>query len=294
MTEAGLYTLTKIVAGGLSAVMTGPLGTTDLPDVDLAAQIAGNASGYAARVLDQEGGSLGYAGLGSGYSPSPLQLPDQFIQALLSVEDAHFGNHPGVDPVAVTSAAIDTALGHPRGGSTLTQQVVKNSVTGAELSLDRKVREAILAVRAQASMPAEKIIQGYLANAWFGRGQHGAAGASLAWFGKDWSEISLPEAALLAGLLKGPAYYDPIAHPERATTRRDVVLRMMQARGMISGEDYAVATSMPLGVIPEEEAKTIMDALPRWTASGIDRDFREFGLMNRSDIAEGDLEIVAT
>ena len=294
MPEAGLYVLTKVIAGGLSAVTTGPFGTIDLPDVDLSAKIAGNTAGYAAAVSDASGEMLGHAGLGSGYSPSPFQLPDRFIQALLSIEDTRYGRHPGVDPMAVGSAAIDTISGRRRGGSTLTQQVVKNAITGPELSLDRKIREAILAIRAHQALPHDRILQGYLANAWFGRGQHGAAGAALAWFGKDWSEIELHEAAFLAGLLKGPSYYDPVAHPERATARRNTVLARMRDSGMITETDYAVAISLPLEVIPDEEADALLEALPRWIATGIDADFARYGLTNRSDIAAGGLEVVTT
>ena len=252
MSDIGLYALTKVFAGTLSAVMTGPLGNTDLPDVDLKAAIAGNTTGYSAQVYGPDGTELGFTGQGTGASPSVMDLPDRFIQALLSVEDARFGAHPGVDPVAVAAASIDTLRGNRRGGSTLTQQVVKNAITGSDQTVDRKVREAILAVRAQDTLEPDQIIQGYLANAWFGRGQDGAMGAARAWFGKEWADIDLHEAAFLAGILKGPAYYDPVKHPERARARRDTVLQMMRARDMITDEEMALALAMDLEVISAE------------------------------------------
>jgi penicillin-binding protein 1A len=294
MSDIGLYALTKVFAGALSAVTTGPLGSTDLPDVDLSAAISGNTTGYSAQVYGPDGTSLGFSGQGSGASPSVMDLPDRFIQALLSVEDARFGSHPGVDPVAVAAAAVDTLRGNRRGGSTLTQQVVKNAITGSDQTMDRKVREAILAVRVQDSLPPERIIQGYLANAWFGRGQDGAMGAARAWFGKEWADIELHEAAFLAGILKGPAYYDPVKYPDRARGRRDTVLRMMRARDMITDEEMAVAISMPLDVISTERSDTIMGSLPRWTASGIHEDMSRYGLTSRSDIASGILDITTT
>jgi len=294
MSDIGLYALTKVFAGALSAVMTGPLGSTDLPDVDLKAAIVGNTTGYSAQVYGPDGTELGFTGHGTGASPSVLDLPDRFIQALLSVEDARFGAHPGVDPVAVAAASIDTLRGNRRGGSTLTQQVVKNAITGSDQTVDRKVREAILAVRAQDTIEPDQIIQGYLANAWFGRGQDGAMGAARAWFGKEWADIDLHEAAFLAGILKGPAYYDPVKHPERARARRDTVLQMMRARDMITDEEMALALAMDLEVISAEQSDELMGSLARWTASGIEEDMSRYGLTNRSDIASGILEITTT
>lgn len=294
MSEPGLYALTKVIAGGLSAVLTGPLGSADLPEVDLRDALGGTQSSYAAEIIAPDGERLGWAGHDRPGSPDIHDLPEDFIFALLSIEDAHYGLHPGVDPVAVASAGIDTLRGNRRGGSTITQQLVKNAVTGADLTIERKIHEGILAVRAQHAFPPDELLQAYLAKAWFGRGQKGAAGAALAWFGKPWDEIQLHEAAFLAGLLKGPAYYDPISNPERAKARRDLVIAMMHARKMISTTDMAVAQSLPLEVIPEEEAERIFDQVPHWVSSGIAADLDRYGLMNRSDISSGQVEITTT
>lgn len=294
MAEPGLYALVKILAGGMSATLTGPLGPVDLPDLDLAAKIAANRHGYIAEVLTEKQESLGYAGQDRASSPRVQDLPDRFIQALLSIEDARFGAHPGVDPMATAKAILDTVGGNPRGGSTITQQVVKNGVTGGDVSIDRKVREAILAVRAQEGMPEDVILEGYLGNAWFGRGQSGATGASLAWFGKPWSEVSLSEAAFLAGLLKGPAYYDPTKHPERAKGRRDLVLQAMFDRRMIDADTRDAAIAEPLIVISNEDNKMLMSPVPTWVETGVAYDVARYDIMKQSGMRSGDVRITTT
>lgn len=294
MAEPGLYALTKVIIGGLSAVMTGPMGTTDIHEVDLRQKLNGLQSSYAAEIYSADGTDLGWAGHDRPGSPRITDLPEMFIYALLSVEDARYGLHPGVDPIAVAQAGIDTLQGAPRGGSTLTQQLIKNAVTGPEVTLDRKIREAIIAVRAQAAFTPREILQAYLANAWFGRGQQGAAGAALAWFGKTWDDIEIHEAAFLAGILKGPGYYDPILYPERAKARRDIVIAMMQERDMINVIDMTIAQSLPLKVITEDASRALFNQVPHWISVGIAADLKHYDLMSRSDISSGKLQITTT
>lgn len=294
MSDYGLYALTKIMAGGLSAIMTGPLGAIDLADTDLSSAISGGGIGYTAAIEDRAGRPMGYIGQSGGRSPRIRDLPDTFIQALISVEDTRFGEHPGVDPVAVVSAAVDSLRGNTRGGSTLTQQLVKNAITGSDQTLDRKAREAILAIRVAAAYPSDRILQGYLSNVWFGRGQHGASGAALAWFGKPWSDISLPEAAFLAGILKGPAYYDPMKYPERAKARRDTVLDMMLDRGMISDEEHRAAKITELVVISEEDRPQTEEGLSLWAEKAVLRGMDEEHLTESSLLAGRDVSIVTT
>jgi penicillin-binding protein 1A len=294
MSDVGLYALTKIVVGGLSAFMTGPLGSIDIPDVDIQRDIIERPTGYSAQVVDHTGAGLGYAGHGKGTSPAIADLPDHFIQALLSVEDARFGAHPGIDPMAVASAGIDTLRGYRRGGSTITQQLVKNSVTGDDLTFERKIKEAIVSVRMSEAYDPAVILQAYLANVWFGRGQEGVSGASMAWFGKPWADIELHEAAFLAGILKGPAYYDPVKYPERATQRRNVVLDMMLERRMITAEECAEAKEHPLSVIPAADSNALLDSLSPWIASAVQSDFNRYDILSSSTRVSGDMVIQTT
>lgn len=294
MSEIGLYTLTKVIAGGLSAFLTGPLGTMDIPPVDLQRDVIGRPAGYSAEVIDRRGTNLGYSGHQKHSSPKVSDLPPSFIQALLSVEDARFGAHPGVDPISVASAAVDTLRGNQRGGSTITQQLVKNSVTGNDVTVSRKVKEAILSVRISESQSSSDILQAYLANVWFGRGQEGASGASLAWFGKPWGDIELHEAAFLAGILKGPAHYDPEKHPERAVVRRNIVLDMMFARKMISEKQRDHAKSMPISTISSIEAQKLLGRIPSWVASSVDNDISRFDILRGADVFSGDMTVYTT
>ena len=294
MSEPGLYALTKIITAGISAVITGPIGSTDLPDIELRDALGGTKSSYAAIIKSPDNTIMGWAGHDRPGSPQIHDLPVDFIEALLSMEDARYGFHPGIDPVAIVSAIIDNLNGKRRGGSTITQQLVKNAITGADLTINRKIREAILAVRVQAAYPPEEILRAYLAKAWFGRGQKGAAGAALAWFGKPWNEIKIHEAAFLVGLLKGPAYYDPVIYPERALQRRNLVLAGMHKDEKITATDMAVAQALPLDVISNAETRTLFKQVPHWISSGISADLTRHGMMHRSDISSGKPEITTT
>ena len=294
MSDPGLYALTKIIAGGMSAVLTGPLGTTDLPELDLHRALDNTRPAHMAKISAPDGQGLGWAGFPKTGSPGIDGLPDYFIAAVLAIEDHRYGLHPGVDPMAILSAGIDTLRGNPRGGSTLTQQLIKNTITGPVPTLDRKIREAILAVRAQFAWSSGEILHAYLANVWFGRGARGAASAALAWFGKPWDQIQMHEAAYLAGLLNGPAHHDPEKHPGRGIARRNLVISRMHDHGMITEIDKSVAMALPLDVISEREARALLDDMPGWISSGIAADLDRYGLMNRSDIASGTLEITTT
>ena len=294
MVEPGLYALTKIIAGGLSAVLTGPLGSTDLPDINLRDALLDTGHTPMIAINAQDGASLGWAVPSEFGSPALDTLPVHFTEALLAIEDHRYGLHPGVDPLAVLSAGIDTLKGNPRGGSTLTQQLIKNAITGPAPTLDRKIREAILAIRAQSAWSSEDILHAYLANVWFGRGAKGASAAALVWFGKPWNEIDLHESAYLAGLLKGPAHHDPANHPERAMARRNLVISAMHDHAMISATDKAVAMTLPIDVIPEQKARALFDNVPRWISSGIAADLERYKLMDRSDLVSGPIRITTT
>lgn len=264
MADAGLFAFTRAIIGGVTAVATGPAGVTDLPDIDIATQLAGNGPGIVTEIRNQPQAGTVFL---SNRRNTPLEaLPDTFLQAVLATEDARFGSHPGVDPVAVVSAAIDTLRGDLRGGSTVTQQLVKNAVTGPSRTLERKLIEAAIALRATQASSSERILEGYFSHAWFGRGEVGAAGAARAWFDKPWSEITLPEAAFLAALLKGPAHYDPLRFPERALERRNYVLDRMHEEGLITQEEMESAKATPLEVAPQSDPAQNRDP---WMVSAI-------------------------
>ncbi|MXX91317.1 MAG: hypothetical protein F4213_06455 [Boseongicola sp. SB0677_bin_26] len=263
--EPGLHVMLQVAGAALSAVLTGPLGNIDIPDASIDA-VAAQHPFEAVEVLQETEAGKRRLGWISSDTVGRLNLPDHFIDALIATEDIRLGLHPGVDPVALVSAAWDTAMGRTRGGSGVAQQLVKNAITGPALTLERKVIEAILALRLTAAAPAEAILESYLTHAWFGRGVRGASMAAPAWFGKPWHEIMPHESAFLAGLLKSPAAHDPDGHPDRAKHRRDLVLRRMHQAGAISGTDLAAGLVQPVGTIPYRPLPP-----PRWIASALAR-----------------------
>ena len=170
--------------------------------------------------------------------------------AVVAIEDSRFFAHNGVDLRALARALRRNAeAGAVReGGSTITQQYVKNVLLDSEKTVSRKVREAVLAVQLERTHTKEAILEGYLNRIYFGNGAYGVQAASSMYFDKPASAISLAEAALLAGLIQSPESYDPFTNAETALARRQVVLGRMQELGAAPEADIAAAEAAPLGV----------------------------------------------
>src|SRR5919197_1093942 len=171
-------------------------------------------------------------------------------QAIVSVEDKRFFEHNGIDLRGVARALWDD-IRHKsivEGGSTITQQFVKNAYIRNERTLARKVREAALAWQLEQKWSKDHILTAYLNTIYFGNGAYGVQQAALTYFhhGADRKHLSLPEAALLAGIPSDPAQYDPVANPEAARRRREVVLRAMLDQHDIAYSDYVRAVRAPL------------------------------------------------
>ena len=142
------------------------------------------------------------------------------------------------------SSAIWALAGRPQGGTSITQQVVKNLLVGENVSYERKIREMIVAVRLEATLSKDEILELYLNSAYLGRGSWGVEMAARSYFDKSAKDLALGEAAMLAGLLKGPSYFDPDRHPDRAKDRLSYVLGRMQEDGVITAQqkEQALAT----------------------------------------------------
>ena len=187
-------------------------------------------------IIDADGNTEGTFGTeSSGYIASDA-IPDVVRHAFVSAEDQTFYTHDGIDWLGVVRAARNGMNGNVQGGSTITQQVIKNMVTGNERSMGRKIREALLARRLEKYQTKDEILGLYLNTIWLGAGAYGIASASQAWFQKPVYELSTPEAAFLAALAKGPAIIDPQNHPDRAIARRHYVLDRMCHDGYVSCE----------------------------------------------------------
>jgi penicillin-binding protein 1A len=166
-------------------------------------------------------------------------IPRQLQQAFVSAEDQNFWSHHGVDPIAVLRAVMVNVeqMGtgrRPIGASTITQQVAKNMLVGADRTLMRKVREATLALRIEQAMPKARILEIYLNEIFLGQQAYGVAAAAQNYFNKSLDELTLAESAFLAALPKAPNNYNPLRFPDAAKARRDWVLERMAEDGAIT------------------------------------------------------------
>ena len=175
-------------------------------------------------------------------------MPQSLQDAVVAVEDARFYEHAGVDARAIARAVWKNASEGRivQGGSTITQQLAKNAVTGDERTLARKLSEASAALQLESKMTKEEILERYLNTVYFGNGTYGVQAASQRYFGVDVSELDLSQAALLAGLLRSPSAYDPFAQPVAARRRRDLVLDLMKRQQLVPSEEVEAAKEAPL------------------------------------------------
>ena len=183
------------------------------------------------------------------------EYPPLVVHAFISAEDKTFFSHGGIDYPGLAGAVFDygvkkaTGGARARGGSTITQQVAKHLLGDDEYSVKRKLREAILAFRLEATLSKPHILEIYLNSIFLGRNAYGVQAASRAYFDKDVVDLTLPEAAYLAVLPKAPSNYDPERATAKALTRRNYVLKEMLANGYITQEQHDAAMATPLGTI---------------------------------------------
>ncbi|MEF2545695.1 penicillin-binding protein 1A [Aurantimonas sp. E1-2-R+4] len=182
----------------------------------------------------------------------PIQaIPDLVKNAFLSAEDKNFYQHPGIDLEGVARAVLVLAKGgRMQGASTITQQVAKNFLLTNERTLDRKVKEAILSLRIEQAYSKDKIFELYLNEIYLGLGSYGIAAASLAYFDKPVSELTIEESAYLAALPKAPENYNPFRDEDKALERRNWVIDQMATNQIITDAEAAEAQQKPLGVNP--------------------------------------------
>jgi penicillin-binding protein 1A len=176
------------------------------------------------------------------------QISPLMKQAIVAVEDRRFWEHRGVDAQGMLRAvwADVRSQNFVQGGSTITQQFIKNQYTRQERTISRKVKEAALAWQLEQRWSKDRILTAYLNTIYFGNEAYGIEMAARVYFGKHAKELTLPEAALLAGLPASPGAYDPVANPGAARARRTTVLQLMLEQGLITPEDYREADSAPL------------------------------------------------
>jgi len=208
------------------------------------------------------------------------QLPPYLPQAVIAIEDRRFRDHFGVDLLGM-ARAVSVNLTHGRlvqGGSTLTQQLAKNLFLNPERTLERKMQEMVLSLWLEAKFTKNEIIEMYLNRVYFGAGAYGVDAAARRYFGKSARQVTVREAAMLAGLVKAPSNYAPNRYPRRAARRARVVLQSMHEAGFLTDKQYKSALNDRTRVISRQAtsadnyvADWIMDQLPGFVGS-VDED----------------------
>ena len=226
---------------------------------------------------------------------APDEVPPLLPEALKAVEDRAFDSHHGVNPLAILRALfVNVRAGQvEQGGSTLTQQLVKSYFLDNRRTLRRKAEEAVMAVILESRFEKAEIMNAYINEIWLGqdgnRAVHGFGLASQFYFGKPLAELDLHEVALLVAIARGPSYYNPRRHPERAAERRDLVLRVLVDQGVVSAEQAEAAAKQPLGVAePGRKGGGFYPAFLDLVRRQLRRDYQE------SDLTEAGLTVFST
>ena len=240
-----------VLAGGLGAGVAGLAVWyfgRDLPDYQ---QLADYQPPIVTRVYAGDGRLMAeYATEKRVFVPVSA-MPPLVIHAFLAAEDRNFYSHPGIDPLAMLRAVIaDVArIGtnrRPEGASTITQQVAKNFLLSNEVSLERKIKEALIAIKMEQALSKDRILELYLNEIYLGGGTYGVAAAALNYFNKPLDDLSVEEAAFLAALPKAPNNYNPVRYPDAAKARRDWVIDRMAEAGFITPAQDATAKAKAL------------------------------------------------
>lgn len=228
-------------------------------------------------VYDRNGAKVGEFAPTNRIYMALEKIPKRVVEAFLAAEDHRFFEHDGIDLRAVLRAALanvglyggSTGL---QGGSTITQQVVKNLLLSNARTVERKLKELILSWRIERSLPKRKILEIYLNEIFMGRTAYGVAAAAREYFGKTLDKLTVAETAFLAGLPQAPSRYNPESRPKVAVARRNHVLERMHATGLIDDEQLRFARAEPIKVAPGKPT-TVSGAA--WFVEEVRRDMRE-------------------
>lgn len=258
----GLFVLAALFALGLSLLFVYFSYGTELPSVE---KLRNYQPQQSVRLLDRHGQLLAILGRQRRTVVPYNQIPKVLVQAVLAAEDAMFFRHEGLNYLGMVRAFwVNLLAGRYRqGGSTITQQVVKGLLLSPERSLRRKFQEVILARRLESVLTKEQILWIYLNEIYFGHGRYGVEEAARFYFRKSVNKVTLPEAALLAGLPQGPELNSPLRHPNHSQERRRYVLSQMLKHGFISQKDFDTAVVAPLlpGDIEETDTRVAPEAV---------------------------------
>ena len=250
-----------------------------------------NRGNFAVTFLDRYGNVIGHRGIIHENSVPVDQLPDYFVKAVLATEDRRFFDHFGIDAIGLFRAVTVNAQagGVVQGGSTLTQQLAKNIFLSNERSIDRKIKEAFLAIWLEANLSKKEILSLYLDRTYMGGGTFGAAAAAQFYFGKSITDVNLAEAAMLAGLFKAPAKYAPHVNLPAARARANDVLSNLVQSGLMTEGQVIAARRNPASVVDRAQIES-PDYFLDWAFDEVQRlatRFPERSLIVRTTIDMG-------
>src|SRR5438132_815678 len=242
--------VTGALAAGILGVVLYQEITTDLPPVD---QILHYKPPVTTRIYSDDGTLIGEFYVERRYLVPLERIPQHVRLAFLAAEDADFYRHRGVDPEGMARALLANLFhGHVvQGGSTITQQVVKALLLSPERSYERKLKELVLALRLEAKLSKDDILYLYLSQIYFGAGAYGVAAAAREFFDTNVEDLTIAQAAVLAGLPQAPSRYDPQRHPQHAVARQHYVLQRMRENGFITpAQGLGIRTAWEKGWLP--------------------------------------------
>jgi penicillin-binding protein 1A len=263
--QALVLFISVFCASGALAVYFGPATLTTTPPLQTAF------------LFDREGKPLGQIRAEENRVVVPLSEIPKFVQqAFIATEDGRFYSHPGVDPLAITRAIFANAKGDREGASTITQQLVKNSTVGGERrTLWRKFNEAVTAIRLDRRYSKEKILSAYLNSIYLGTGAYGVEAAARTYFGHGIESVSLPEAALLAGITAAPQLFSPRTNKKGALARRNVALDRMYEKGFITQAQHDAAAQAPIKTVRPKRVPVVSPLFVDWVKGELLRRFGE-------------------
>lgn len=220
------------------------------------------------------------------------RIPQHTIDALLYTEDHRFYRHWGIDVKRIPKVILVDlmSLSFRQGFSTITMQLARNLYFGFHKTMNRKLREIITAIQIERTYSKTEILEMYLNQTYFGHGVYGIQAAAKKYFGKDASELTIEESAALIPVLKSPAYYSPINHPERASARRNLVMRNMVVRGELTQAEYDSLSQLPIEI---DEFELQSKVAPYFTEY-VRQQLQVIGDSLRVDIYEDGLNVYTT
>ena len=269
----GLVALIAFIAVVVTAGIVYASLAASLPNPDVA---KGRGRDQSSVILDRKGRVLAKLYAEQNRSDKKLnQIPAVLRRATIATEDKRFYEHKGIDPLGIARAVVtDVVLRRQaQGGSTITQQYVKQAFVTDEKTLKRKIMEAMLANRIEQKHSKDEILELYLNTIYFGHGAYGVESAAQAYFGKSVEKLTLPEAAMIAGVIKSPARYSPYLDPAAAKVRRDTVLTQMRDQGFISASEYDAAAASPIKVAGLKHASTKAPYFVEWIKQQLAKEY---------------------